>query len=302
MEKYKFDRNRKRVETCPCGKSNSDVKFAPFLGFDSKGYCHSCNKAFFPDRDLSKSYKQRTHRPKKTDYIPKDTFKASTLKYYQDNFSMFLKGLFGDRLSKSLIDRYNIGCIDKYPNATVFWQMDIKNELRSGKIIHYDEISGKRKKNEHITWIHSVNELKNYELNQCLFGEHLIVEDTSKKIALVESEKTAIICSPVFPEFIWLATGGSAGLKEEKLKVLIGREIILFPDLGFYNNWMSELSVLSVGINFVSTHISDFLEKRANRAEFEAGYDLADFVLMNRDEGSGWLLNESGYPLFWDLN
>jgi hypothetical protein len=40
----------------------------------------------------------------------------------------------------------------------------------------------------------------------------------------------------------------------------------------------------------------------ANRAEFEAGYDLADFVLMNRDEGSGLLLNESGYPIFWDLN
>ena len=50
-EQYKFDNNRRKVESCPCGKSNKDGKFATFKGFDNKGYCHSCDETFFPDKE-----------------------------------------------------------------------------------------------------------------------------------------------------------------------------------------------------------------------------------------------------------
>jgi len=41
-----FDKNRKRVKQCPCGKSNKDGKFSPFVGYIDKGYCHGCSKFF----------------------------------------------------------------------------------------------------------------------------------------------------------------------------------------------------------------------------------------------------------------
>ncbi len=70
-----------------------------------------------------------------------------------------------------------------------------------------------------------------------LFGEVLLSIYPNKMVALVESEKTAIIASVYFPDFIWIATGGSDGCKWTQrgvCKVLEGRSVILYPDLGFF--------------------------------------------------------------------
>lgn len=296
---YTFDKNRKRVKSCPCGRSNSDGKFTPYIGFDTKGYCHSCLKTFLPDKPYNFSYVPRKIKPKKIDFIPNE-ITQNISNNFNDNFSLFLRGIFGENITKKLIKKYNIGYTDKFRDATVFWQNDINNRLRSGKIIFYNQLTGKRDKSKNINWIHSIYKLSDYALNQSLFGEHLLNLEPNKKVALVESEKTAIICSVVFPEFLWLATGGSAGLKLEKLKVLNGKDIILFPDLGFHSKWMAELTLLAEYIYFKSWIVSDYLEKNANKDEVDSGYDLADFVLMNIDSETGWLLNEYGYPLFWD--
>jgi hypothetical protein len=39
-------KNRFKVETCPCGKSNKDGKFVPFEYCVKFGYCHSCSETF----------------------------------------------------------------------------------------------------------------------------------------------------------------------------------------------------------------------------------------------------------------
>jgi hypothetical protein len=56
-------------------------------------------------------------------------------------------------------------------------------------------------------------------LNQGLFGEHLL-RDRYKPIALVESEKTAIIASVYLPQFIWVAVGGMQNLNIDMIRVL----------------------------------------------------------------------------------
>ena len=68
-----------------------------------------------------------------------------------------------------------------------------------------------------INWVHSVMKYagqlpENWELTQCLFGEHLLsaIDEKQKTVALVESEKTAIIASCIMPKYIWLATGGKS--------------------------------------------------------------------------------------------
>jgi hypothetical protein len=67
--------------------------------------------------------------------------------------------------------------------------------------------TGKRIKEpfNHINWAQKVLKEPEYELKQCFFGEQLI--DKSKPVAIVESEKTAVIASGYLPQFIWLAAG-----------------------------------------------------------------------------------------------
>lgn len=98
--------------------------------------------------------------------------------------------------------------------ATVFWQIDIHGNVRAGKIMGYDFETGHRIKEpfNQVSWVHSVKKLPYFHMKQCLFGEHLLsgnsTGQSTKTIAIVESEKTALIAALFIPDFIWLATGG----------------------------------------------------------------------------------------------
>lgn len=112
-----------------------------------------------------------------------------------------------------------------------------------------------------------------YYLQQCLFGEHLIAVDQVRPVAVVESEKTAIVAAGFMPEYIWTATAGKNNLNREKLKPLQGRRVVLFPDLMAFGKW----GEIVKGIPDVT--VSDILERRASDADKAAGLDLADFLL-----------------------
>lgn len=94
-----------------------------------------------------------------------------------------------------------VGTSKYWEGATVFWQMDYQNRVRTGKIMLYNPATGKRIKEpyNHVTWVHSILHKEDYNLKQCFFGEHLLPEDKSRPVALVESEKTAIIASYYLP-------------------------------------------------------------------------------------------------------
>lgn len=68
----------------------------------------------------------------------------------------------------------------------------------------------------------------------CLFYERDIHTYSHAKIILLESEKTAAILRQRFKahlqEFIYIATGGSNGLTNDKIKPLVGREILICYD------------------------------------------------------------------------
>ena len=105
----------------------------------------------------------------------------------------------------------------------------------------YDLATGHRIKNENmpgrITWVHSRLKWrlpKSWMLTQCLFGEHLLSKHLDAKVALVESEKMAVIAAGILPKYIWLATGGKSQFNA-RLSILKGRTIIAFPDVNGYN-------------------------------------------------------------------
>jgi hypothetical protein len=100
--------------------------------------------------------------------------------------------------------------------------------------------------------------------------------DKTKPVAIVESEKTAIIASVYFPKFIWLAAGSKEGLTGEKCKVLSGRRVILFPDLNSFDKWLDKSKELSPLIHF---RVYDLLERKASEEEKKQGLDLADYLI-----------------------
>jgi hypothetical protein len=126
-----------------------------------------------------------------------------------------------------------------------------------------------------INWVHSVLKLNEFHLSQCFFGDHLLV-DESKVVAIVESEKTAVIASIYFPQFIWLAVGGVQNLNWNRLKFLSERNVHVFPDLGVYTKWKNKIESFSFLANF---RINNFLELHATAEEKADGLDLADYLL-----------------------
>jgi hypothetical protein len=180
-----------------------------------------------------------------------------------------------------LIARYHIGTSDHWSGATIFWQIDKRGNIRSGKIMLYNPNTGRRVKEpiNHITWVHKVLKLKDFELQQCLFGEHLLKLYPDMSVGIVESEKTAVVASVYLPQFIWLAVGSCNDLNEAKCRPLEGRKVFLFPDLNGFEKWnvkSRELSLKIPGSRFV---ISDLLEKQGTEAERSQGLDLADYLV-----------------------
>ena len=181
------------------------------------------------------------------------------------------KVLTPDGIARAL-ENYRLGATRR--GEVIFWQIDRNGVVRTGKIMAYDH-NGHRIGNP--DWVH--NKLKNsgtlpgnWELTQCLFGEHLLALRPNDKVCVVESEKTAVICSEFYNQFVWLATGGCKGLNEEKMKVLIGRDVTIFPDSGEYDSWNKKMKEFSYSTK-INYHISDDLEM------YVGNTDLADIIM-----------------------
>ena len=250
------------------------------------GY-HYKPKEFFREKNISFSQNNlyNPYSPKKPiklkpiSFIDKNLFIQTLNNYDSNNFVLFLTNLFNEEIVTTLIRNYYIGTIKNRNNSTIFWQIDINGNIRTGKSIQYNSLTGKRSKDvySHINWIPNIFNLPKLNFKQCLFGEHLL-KDISKPIAIVESEKTAIIASVFFPDFIWLATGGLSNLNADKCSVLKGRKVFLFPDLNGFDRWSAKAKEMA---NITHFNVSDLLERKASDYEKEQGLDLADY-LINR--------------------
>jgi len=142
--------------------------------------------------------------PKQVSFIDPKIFQNSLTAYGKNEFVSFLRAKFGSETTSKLISKYYIGTSNYWPGATIFWQIDKQWKIRSGKVMLYDAKEGKRSKDpyKHPSWVHTVLDLSDYNLEQCFFGEHLLKLNPTAPIAIVESEKTAIIASVFLPEFI----------------------------------------------------------------------------------------------------
>jgi hypothetical protein len=288
MDPLDFDKRRHRVKNCPCGKSNRDGKFVPYVGFENKGFCHSCGETFLPanekkEKDFSKSFSPIPSKP--ISFIDSEILKASLRAYDKNNFVSFLKSTFGEALAMKAVETYKIGTSKARHGANVFWYIDNCQKVRGGKIMLYNASTGKRK--DFFSWTHSRLKLTDFNLKRCFFGEHLLKSNPLKNIGIVESEKTAIISSLIFPDMIWLASGGKNGLDPYKFESLRNRTVFLFPDLTkpadketCFELWSKDLVRIKGDVTGLF-EVSDYFESRATDEQKELSLDLADFILLN---------------------
>ncbi len=297
MENHKYSLAKKGKSICPQCERRT---FVLYIDSETSNSLHStvgkCDRAdncghhyspkqYFADNNISfESKKEFAPRPQAKpipkpapSYIDTDIFKKSLQGYDDNNLIQYLCEVVGVEATNKAISRYSVGSSKHWDGSTVFWQIDIQGKVRTGKIMQYNSDTGKRIKEpfNKIGWVHTALKLQAFELSQCFFGEHLLRE-TKQPVAIVESEKTAIVASIYLPTFIWLACGGSEGLNIDKCKCLTGRTVVLFPDIGKFDKWNEKAQILQA---YCSVSVSGLLEKNAGETERAGGYDLADYLL-----------------------
>ena len=215
--------------------------------------------------------------------IPEDIVARTVVFSSKNAFIAFLLRLFPRETVKSLIEMYSIGTTRD--GHTIFYEIDSENRVRSGKIIPYDPETGHRVKDGSVPeamWVHTklkaLHKLpEDWTLTQCLFGEHLLKRYPDRAVAIVESEKTAVICAAQFPEYLWLATGSKQQFND-RLLVLRGRKVIAFPDVDAYDLWLQKARDYPL----LDITISDLLERTATPEQRERKIDIADLVVEER--------------------
>ena len=237
---------------------------------------------------------QQASPAKPFDTLPRWYVDDTTRAYHNNNFVKFLSRCFSDEAALRLAEKYKIGTSKHWPGATIFWQIDVNDKVRTGKIMLYNGTDGHRVKQpfNHIAWVHALSpksevlsqksktnsglKTLDFGLRQCFFGEHLLLTDPFKTVAIAEREKTAVICSFFYPKYIWLAAGSLEGLSMDKCKVLKDRRVILYPDVNGYDKWKLKAREMNLRLVHAKFKVDDTLERVANWYERRQGIDIAD--------------------------
>jgi len=293
-------------------ESNCSYHLNPYLD----GYA----KAVWEQEQGNRSELPNNWKPKRKKAIPQptpepiffdfDTFKQ-TLQPERYEKNTFIQNLFYrvqfpfevDEVTK-VIQLYRLGTVANgyRAGANTFPFIDIKGNVRAVQVKQFDE-------QNHTTgtdFLHSIIEKHHTRNNKplpewleaytkqdkrisCLFGEHLLSKYHSNPVALVEAPKTAVYGTlyfglPETPEsFIWLAVYNKSSFSFDKLKVLQGRFVYVFPDLSKDGNTFKEWETKAKeyesrlpGTRFI---FSDLLEQLAPERDKSEGNDLADYLI-----------------------
>ncbi len=215
------------------------------------------------------------------------------------------------------VQRYRLGC--SRDGGVIFWQIDQLDHVFDGKIMYYRP-DCHRDHQRHPNWVSHLLK-RHYGCQDldipsahCLFGMHLAPprpipeapprpspegreasprpspEGREKAsptgggmegAAVVESEKTAVIMSELFPEYLWLASGGLHELTALKLFPLRHYRVVLFPDTDEHHEsfqlWydVAQEARRAYGIRCT---VSPLLELKATPEQKARKIDLVDLL------------------------
>jgi len=104
-------------------------------------------------------------------------------------------------------------------------------------------------------------------------------------IAVVEAEKTAVILSELYPQYVWLAAGGLGEVQVDKFRPLRGHKVIMFPDTDpegvAYKRWYEAAERVMQQPFWEDSppiRVSNILERHASPEQKARKIDLVDFL------------------------
>jgi len=234
--------------------------------------------------------KQPENKSKNIVMIDKNRFRKTQLEdrslWGRSYLTDLLMKVFPQSAVLDAVEMYMVGfdsfITGRLQDSIVFWQINERYKVLNGKRITY-QFNGHRDKRWPPMLLYRDN-------GQCLFGLHLLNEFPDKPIAIVESEKSALIMSFVDKDKLWMATGSLDNFNEKMLYPIKGRKIIAYPDLDrsygkginlstTYVQWKNEaLRLCKRGYNIT---VTDKLEKMAKSIHRLNKWDIADFALYS---------------------
>ena len=184
--------------------------------------------------------------------------------------------------------------------GVIFWQIDQEGRVHDGKVMYYLPDCHRNKAHKP-TWVSYLLRRRDpfpnaaHETSHCFFGEHLISEKRKVKsekcnphcctVAVVEAEKTAVILSELYPQYIWLASGGLGEVQPDKFRALRGCKVILFPDTDpdgiAYSRWSNAAEEVMRSVFWEGSppiRVSRILEDHATEEQKRRKIDLVDFI------------------------
>ena len=213
--------------------------------------------------------------------------------------------------------RYRLGASKL--GGVIFWQIDQDERVRDGKVMYYGPDCHRLKdKDHHPTWVSALLRQRDpfpnapHETSHCFFGAHLISplnerlfrppltppnsggetaiavmegQGGRSPIAVVEAEKTAVILSERYPEYVWLAAGGLGEVQVDKFRPLRGHKVIMFPDTDPDGNAFKRWSEAATTVmqqpfweDSPPIRVSPILELHASPDQKDSKIDLVEFI------------------------
>lgn len=216
-----------------------------------------CSVGSLPNTEYSK--RQPKQEPQtEYYYIPKDTLNSMAAHANETSLYAFLCGLFPAEDVDRVFGLYRLGG-SRHINALQggraisYPYINAKLHCVDCKVMHLDPVSGSRKsappiktwtedgeqRESKVTWALAELRMKHLRAPWCNFGEHLLSLNPHKPVGILESEKSAVILSLMYPDIVWLAVGSESNLNAERLKPCKGRKITIYPDRDAYSRWKS---------------------------------------------------------------
>jgi hypothetical protein len=245
--------NSKRTKCPSCGSRDGFAGIKTIDGIAcgdplQHGKCHSCGVMLWPDdapQDHAAVIPKQERQPSKhvrAGLIDETDGQTS-------NLHRALINIGGDGMAAHL-RQWRIGT--DFKGRTLFHYVNMRGHHQTTKAMQYN-IGGNRDADTAPKW--GVQLPSGYvdlstksDHRACLFGEHWMQEGQSMidyrdplnprkcsfndrtLIALVESEKSAVVASYMMPNIIWIATGGIDMITEERAKALASRTVLILFD------------------------------------------------------------------------